>query len=55
MFKSSQEIRLNTANVKQYTNHNDSENNVCIFGKYLKTPDTGEFFFFFEYIYKIQT
>lgn len=43
MFKSSQEIRLNTLDATQYTNLNDSENNVCIFGKYLKTPDAGKF------------
>ncbi|KAI8130782.1 hypothetical protein FF38_00424 [Lucilia cuprina] len=43
MFKSSQEIRLNTANATQYTNQNNSENNVCIFGKYLKTPDTDKY------------
>ena len=48
MFKSSQEIRLNTSNASPSTNHNDSEN-ICVFGKYLKTPDAGEFIYFLVY------
>ncbi|TMW41838.1 hypothetical protein DOY81_013082 [Sarcophaga bullata] len=42
MFKTSQEIRLNTSNASPSTNHNDSEN-ICVFGKYLKTPDADKY------------
>lgn len=42
MFKSSQEIRLNTSEAAaagRYTNNSSSREDFCIFGKYQKTPD----------------
>lgn len=45
MFKTSQEIRLNTTGggPNQYSKRNDG-GNVCGFGKYFRTPDMGKWF-----------